>query len=162
MNLSTAIQEHVVDRLTEWIHQRLGENLRLAALPGDTGLLSESVYVRFVGSTLQVYVDGPAESYAWEWEFGRKADPGAEFSHIYFKRSRSGNLQRIHRTYKGGMKPQPVPKKEGGGGNPWRTFPVRDRQGTGKFQQAFRDTMQELKEEIPRILPRQITVTSLD
>ena len=162
MNLTTAIEKLIIDRITDWIIQRLGENLRLAALPGETGLLAESVYVRFVGSTIQVFVDGPAESYAWEWEFGKIADPKATFTHTYSKRSRSGNLQRIRRTYRGGMKPQPVPKKEGGGGNPWRTFPVRDRKGTGKFRQAFKDTMQELHEEIPRFLPNTITVTSLD
>ena len=162
MNLSTAIQEHVVEAIQNWIVERLGDNLRLAALPGITGVLAESVHVRLEGTRMQVYVDGPAQSYADEWEFGRVADPSAIFTHTYTKRTQSGQLQRIRRTYTRGMKPQMVPKKMAGGGNAWRTYPVADRPGTGKFRQAFKDTMEELRDNIPRILPREITVTSLD
>jgi len=161
-SLSDELKRNVYDVLETWIINRLTQNLKEAALPGFTGALSEGVQVRHTGDTLQVVVTGPAAEYAYKWEFGFKADPSATHTSTYTRRSRSGQLQRITRTYTGGQKPHQVPKKMGGGGDTWRVYAEGDSPGSGKFQQAFIDTMEQLAQEAGRILPRELEITSLD
>ena len=161
-SLSEELERQVFNVLEQWIITRLTENLKQAALPGFSGNLSEGVTVRKKGDLLQVTVTGPASEYAYKWEFGFTADTSATHTSTYTKRSRSGQLQRITRTYTGGQKPHQVPKKMAGGGNPWRVYAEQDSPGTGKFQQAFIDTMEQLTAEAGRILPKELEITSLD
>ena len=161
-SLSEELQRQVYDVLEQWIITRLTENLKQAALPGFSGNLSEGVQVRKFGDRLQVVVTGPAAEYAYKWEFGMTADPSAVWRSTYTRRTRSGQLQQVTRTYTGGMKPHQVPKKMAGGGDPWRVYAEKDSPGTGKFRQAFIDTMEQLGAEAGRILPQHIEITSLD
>ena len=161
-SLSEELERQVFNVLEQWIITRLTANLKEAALPGFSGNLSEGVQVRREGDLLQVIVTGPAAEYAYKWEFGLTVDPNAVHTSTYTRRTQSGQLQTITRTYKNGMKPHKVPKKMAGGGDPWRGYAEEDSPGTGKFQQAFMDTMEQLGMEAGRILPREIEITSID
>ena len=161
-SLSEELQRQVYDVLEQWIITRLTENLKQAALPGFSGNLSEGVQVRREGDRLQVVVTGPAAEYAYKWEFGFVADPSSTYTSTYTRRTQSGKLQQVTGTDKGGMRPRRVPKKMAGGGEQFRVYAEQDSPGTGKFQQAFIETMEQLGAEAGRILPQHIEITSLD
>ena len=161
-SLSEELERQVFQPIKMWVALTLESKLKDAALPGMTGALAEGVSVSIEGTKLRVHVTGPAHIYAYDWEFGKQVDPNAVFTHTYTRRSKSGQLLTVKRTYKNGMKPQKVPKKMAGGGNPWRVYPEMENPGTGKFRQAFEDTMSEFRLHAPRILPDIIQITSLD